>query len=339
MRNAYRTAVRLMVIGVTLYGGTALGATPEQKPDPKAIWKPDRNVEFMMPLTAGSALDRAGRLIQKIAQDKRYIETTSTVVNKSGGGGSIGWVYLNSHPGDGHYIGIATPSVLTNHIIGQAAFSHADFTPVAVLMTEHVAFAVRTESTIRNGADLVGRLKQDPASVSFAFAPAMGNQFHIAAAQLIKSAGLDPRRMKAVVFPGAGEALAATLGGHVDVMITAASNMVSQTKSGKMRVLGLASTQRAPGALADIPTWKEQGMDVVSPQWRGMLAPRGLNAAQLAFWDSVLEKITRSEEWQKDLEANLASDSFLPSGKARAYMDAQYQDFRGLLGDVGLAKR
>lgn len=315
--------------------GLAASSVHGENPD----WKPEKNIEIVVPISAGSAVDRTARLIQKILQDRKLIDASSSVVNKPGGGGAIGWTYLNQHAGDGHIFAVATIALLTNHIIGQSTFNYTDFTALAMLMSEHVTFAVKTDSNLKTGRDLVERLRKDPSSVSITFAPAIGNQFHIAAAQVIKSAGGDPRKLKVVVYNGSAEAMAAVLGGHVDVIVTAASNVVPQMKAERLRMLAVASPQRAGGPIADIPTWKEQGIDAAIGLWRGVVGPRGLPAAQIAYWEQVLARVTRAEEWQKNIETSLASDIFTGAREARNFLDTQYRELKGVLGDLGLAKQ
>lgn len=331
MHNPWRGPARLLLVAFSFTFGVTHGIAAE--------WKPEKNVEVMVPISAGSAADRTTRLIQRILQEKRLIEVSSSVVNKPGGGGTIGWTYLNQHAGDGHYVAVATIALVTNYIIGQSTFKYTDFTPLAMLMTEHVVFAVRADSGLKAGSELVERLRKDPSSVTVTFAPSAGNQFHIAAGQVMKAAGGDPRKLKVIVYNGSREAMAAVLGGHIDVIVTAASNVVPQMKAGKMRTIALASVQRAGGPLAEIPTWKEQGADAAVGLWRSVIGPRGLNPAQIAYWDQVLARLARSEEWQKELEANLASDIFVASREARSFLDSQDRELRNALTELGLAKQ
>lgn len=323
-------AVRFFIV-MAVAASSVHGQTPG--------WKPEKNVEIMVPISAGSAVDRTARLIQKILQDRKLIDVSSSVVNKPGGGGAIGWTYLNQHAGDGHVFAVATIALLTNHIIGQSTFNYTDFTALAMLMSEHVIFAVKTDSSLKTGRDLVERLRKDPSSVSITFAPAIGNQFHIAAAQVIKSAGGDPRKLKVVVYNGSAEAMTAVLGGHVDVIVTAASNVAPQMKAERLRMLAVASARRAAGPIADIPTWQEQGIDAVIGLWRGVVGPRGLSAAQIAYWDQVLTRVAKAAEWQRNIEASLATDIFTTGREARDFLDAQYRELKNALGELGLAKQ
>jgi putative tricarboxylic transport membrane protein len=105
-----------------------------------------------------------------------------------------------------------------------------------------------------------------------------------------------------------------------------------------MRAIGVTSPQRLTGVLAGVPTWKEQGVDATFSNWRGVVGPRGLSAAQIAWWDGILEKVTQTEEWKKDLKANNQEPSYMNSRDSKAFLDAQAKLFAGLLNDLGLAK-
>ena len=246
-----------------------------------AAWKPAKNVELISPASPGSGSDRAMRVIQKILQDKRLIDASSSVVNKPGAGQGVGFFYLNQHAADGHYLAPASPSFLASHLVGTQAIGHTDITPLALLMTEHIAFSVSAASPIRTGKDLLDKLRKDPGSVSIAVAPAIGNHEHIAFILVAKATGIDFKKVKTVVFNGTGESATAVMGGHVDFMVSPGATVAAASAGGKMRVIAVSAPQRLRGALAATPTWKEQGVDVVSVGWRGIVGPRGLNKAQV----------------------------------------------------------
>src|SRR5579862_5542056 len=133
-----------------------------------AEWQPKTAVEIMVASGPGGGMDRTARTIQLIVREKKIADVAFNVVNRAGGGGTIGWTYLSQHPHDAHYLAIGSPALLTNHITGKSALSLADFTPLAMLASEYTAFAVSNTSTIRTGKDLVDRLRADPRSVSIA---------------------------------------------------------------------------------------------------------------------------------------------------------------------------
>jgi putative tricarboxylic transport membrane protein len=157
-------------------------------------------------------------------------------------------------------------------------------------------------------------------------------------ALLAKAAGGDARKLKTVVFQGGGEAMTALLGGHIDVNSSAANNVLPHKEAGKLRVLGVAASRRLGGVLADVPTWKEQGVDALVTNWRMVAGPKGMTAAQVAYWDGVLTKLTQTEEWKKDLELNAFENTYRNSAATVRYLNAEYEQFRAALSEVGMAK-
>lgn len=304
-----------------------------------AQWKPEKNVEIIVGTGPGGGQDKTARTVQHLLTDKRFIEAPVTVVNKPGGGGAVGWAYLNQHAGDAHYAVIGTTTLLTSQITGRSPVGFTDITPLAMLLSESVALSVRQESPLLTGKDLVERLKKDASSVSASIGSSVGGPNHIAFALIAKAAGGDVKRLKTVVFQGGGEAITATLGGHVDLISSAANNVIPHLAAGKMRVLGIAAPQRLGGVFAKVPTWKEQGIDVHITNWRMLAGPKGLTAAQIAYWDGALAKLVKTDEWKKDLDNNVFENTYMSSDETRRYLKAQYDQFHAALSEVGLAKQ
>ena len=299
-------------------------------------WKPERNVEIIVPSGPGGGTDRTGRTVQALLESGQLLEKSS-VVNKPGAGGGLGLLYLNAHPGDAHFVSVSQVPLLTNHITGVSKLTYSDVTPLAQLYSEYVVFAVRADSPIRTGKELIDRLRQDPQSVSIGVT-SLGGTSHMAAGLVVRRAGGDGRRLKIVVFKGGGEVTTALLGGHVDVAPAPVGNLLPQIRAGKLRALAITSPQRMPRELAQIPTWREQGIDAVFDTWRGMIGPPAMTPAQIAFWDHTLMRLTQREEWKKDLAQNYWGDNYLRNDAARRYLAQEYQEFKALLSDLALAK-
>jgi putative tricarboxylic transport membrane protein len=263
---------------------------------------------------------------------------TSTVVNKPGAANTIGWAYLNQHAGDAHYIATFSPALIGNRIMGTTNLSYQDFTPLNILAREYVVLAVRGDSPIGSLKDLTARLRKDSQSVSFAFATARGNHNHVVLSLYLKSIGVDPKLAKAVVYSGGGDALTAFLGGHIDVYVASPRSMVPLQKEGKARILGVSSAQRQPGALSDLPTFKEQGVDAVFFTWRGFMAPKGLKQPEIAYWDGVFDKLAQTPEWRKDTEDQFWNADYLLSAETRKHLDRENDVMKAILTDLGLAK-
>lgn len=301
-------------------------------------WKPSRHVEIVVPSGAGGGSDTIARLVQRILQEHRLVDVTSSIVNKPGAGGAIAWTGLNQHAGDGHHLAVSTANLLTNHITGRSPLNYTDLTAIAQLFSESVGVAVRSESPIKGGADLLQRLKADPAALSAAVGTSLGNSGHIVLALAAKAAGTDAKRLKAVVFPAAAQGMTALLGGHVDLVASPASNLVPHLLEGKVRILAVSAPQRLGGALAEAPTWRELGAEVVIDNLRGVVGPRGLSAPQIAYWEAVLKKMTETGDWKQQLERNAWVDSFTGAEGSGKALKLQYEQMRLGLAELGLAR-
>jgi putative tricarboxylic transport membrane protein len=301
-------------------------------------WTPQKNVEIVVGSAPGGSNDKTARTVEHILTQLKLVPTSITVNNKPGGGSNIAFTYVAQHTADPHYLLVGTPSLLTNHITGLGKLSYNDFTPIASLFNDYVVFAVNAESSIRNGKDLIEHLKRDPKSVSVGFATTLGSHNHIAAGLLMKAIGGNARDLKAIAFKGSAEAITNLLGGHIDLVTTAAGNVAAHVAAGRLRVVGVSANQRFKGPLANVPTWKEQGVNLVFGGWRAILAPKGITPAQAAYWEGVLRKATQAPEWKADIERNFWSDDFVTGEQFRKDLEKDYAAMRAVLVDLGLAK-
>lgn len=323
-----KSVARVMVVSLALAGGAANAQT----------WQPQKNVEIVAGSVPGGSNDKTARTLERIILAHKLVPTSVTVINKAGGGGSIANTYVSQHPKDAHYLGIAGVGLLSNHIIGASPLTVNDFTPIASLMNDYAVFAVSTNAQIKTGKELAARLKADPKSINIGFANAFGSTRHMAAGLFMKTIGGNPRDLKTVVFKGSAEAITALLGAHLELVVVGAGNTVIHVNNGKMRVLAVAAPQRLGAPLADVPTWKEQGVDLVHGSWRGIFGPRGLTPAQVAYWESTLRKVTETPEWKTDLERNFWQEDFTTGAQFRKDIEQDYAATKTLLVDLGLSK-
>ena len=300
-------------------------------------WKPEKPVELIALNAPGGGGDRILRIMSSIMQERRHLDVPANVVNKPGGGGAVAYAYLNQHPGDAHYLVLASKSILTNHIAGRGP-SYTEFTPVAFLFGEYISVTVKPESPLKTGRDIVERLKKDPAALSFGIATSMGNPNHQGVASALKAAGVDIRKMRTVIFPSGGAATTAMLGGHVDVVPITAAFAASMARQGQVRVITVTAPSRLADVLADVPTWREQGYDAVVSNWRGMVGPRGMAPVQVAYWEHALSRFVESDEWKKELEKNFWRSEYMRSAEMRKYLDQDNEQVKAFLAELGLAK-
>ncbi len=300
--------------------------------------QPERSVELIVGTAPGGGSDATARLVQRLLQDKRLIERPAVVLNKVGGGGAVAAAYMVQHVGSGHHLLVVSPTLLTNYILGKTTVNHTHLTPLAQIGTEYVTFAVVAESPFKSGRELAVRLKKEGGGVSFALANALGNHNHSAIAQLAAATGADVRKWRVAVFNSSSEVATTVMGGHVDVMVSPGAAVIPHVQSGRLRLLAVAAEQRQQGALASTPTWMEQDVKVVSANWRSVVGPQGMSAAQVHYWDGVFAKLVQQDDWKKDIAASHFANTYLNGADTKRLMETQFVALGNGLRALGLAK-
>ncbi len=339
MRGFFRSfhggvAVLSILCCVVATGGSRAMAAASQPG-----WQPGHAVELVVPAGAGAALDTAAREIQRQLDLQKALAQTLVVTNRPGGSGAIALQVLRSHPGDPHWLGFFSTGMISARALNPPdALSYNDMTPIALLVEESMLVAVRADSPLTSAKDLVEHLKRKPDSLSIAIATSVGNHIHLAIAKPLKQAGVDIGKLVIVPYKSSGESMNALLGGHVDVVSASSPNVLTQYKAGTIRLLAVTTENRLTGDLADIPTWKEQGIDAVSTSVQGIIGPKDMTPAQLAYWENALEKVATSAQWNSFVEQQLWRPRFVKHDEMKRILDAEYESTRKLLNDLNLAK-
>ena len=320
---------RLIVLAVALAAATAF-AQPS--------WRPDKNVEIIIPTAAGGINDQVSRLIQKTLQDEKLVSVPVIAVNKPGGNQLLAVAYLNQFAGNPHYLLYSAPTVFTNQLAGLTPQPYTDFTPLALLYVEHTVITVSAGSPIKGMRDLTDRLKADPGAFAFGVS-SRGGPNHLALSQAVRSAGIDPAKLKVVVFKTNAESMTAMMGGHLQAVASSVSSAMAQVTAGNTRMLAIAAPQRMAGVLAHVPTLREQGIDASGiANWRVVFGARGLTPQHTAFWEEALAKTVATGDWKKLLEENNLASQFLRSRDTAKYLETEFAATRAVMGDLGLLK-
>ena len=304
----------------------------------QSAWKPEKPVEIIVTCQPGCGPDIAARNIQKIWQDHRIMPVPSVVVNKAGGGGSVAYAYLQQRPGDGHAIVLSGAGAVVNTIMGRGT-GHREITPLAVMSAEYVGIAVRADSKLKSGRELMDVLRKDPQAIPFGVSNSLGNANHQAIALAMKASGIHPAKARIAVFQSGGQSSAALFGGHVQVVPASVGLWVAPLKAGQVRLIAVSSPNRLSGEVANVPTWREQGVDAVVSVWRMITAPPALTPAQLAFWQDALRKTTETPEWKRELEQSYQTDEFIAGAELTKTVEALYVQLRALLTELELVKK
>lgn len=301
-------------------------------------WRPDKAVEIIVWSGAGGGADRPARVIQRLFQEKKLIDVPSFVINKPGANGTIGMVYMNQNAGDGHYLSMANATLVTNRITGVSPLSYAHVTPLALIAHDYMVIAVKPDSRFKNAREMFQQMAKDPRSVTGGMNNRAGAG-HLALGKAVQAMNGDPRQIRNAIFKSGGEAAIAAMGGHVDYVVTTVPSVISQVKAGQLRVLGVAAPQRLRGAFAQVPTLKEQGMDSISSNWRMVVGPKGMNAAQMQYWDGVLGKMVQMPEWKAELDASLQEFVYLNSRDSLRHCEQENIDKTKTLAALGLVAK
>lgn len=304
---------------------------------PQTGWKPERPVELIVGAAPGGANDRIGRSLQRMLQDSKLANTV-VVVNKPGGGQAVAFAYLNTQGGNPHYLGLASSSWLTTIAGGRGTITHRDVTPIVKFLDEYQIYFVRADSPIKTARDIVERLKKDPASISFGFSTSAGNPLHISIAALARQAGVEPSKVKAVVFNSGTDTALQVAGGHLDVGVQSPGSAAQMAQAGKVRFVALAAPKRYPGPLANVPTLREQGVNVDANVFYTIFGPRGLDAAQVAYWDEAITRVVQSDLIKKDLELNYWTIGVVGHRELPQFLEREHDSYRRALADMGLVK-
>jgi putative tricarboxylic transport membrane protein len=301
-------------------------------------WQPRRPIELVIPSAPGGGLDLVGRTLQNVIQQDKLSSKPVTVINRPGGGGTVGIAYINTHAGDGHHVSVQALPLVTNSITGLSTVGLNDVTPLAVFVTEQVVFSVAAHSPIKSGKALIEQLRKDPASVSLAVSSSPGGQSHTAAALMLKAAGLDPKKLKIVFFDSGSEAVTSLMGGHVTASATPAGVVLGPSQAGQVRMIGTLGAVRQGGLLAEVPTWKEQGVDAEFSTWRVLVGPKNMTPEQITWWDSLLKKATSGPVWAAAVKRNLWTADYRSSAQSKVFLNNEKARLGALLGELGLAK-
>jgi len=304
----------------SLLAGGAIAAATLGAAAPAFAW-PDRPVEIVVGFAAGGGTDITARTL---AQHLGKALGGSVVVNnKPGASGAIGLSHVARARPDGYTLGMTNfPGLLTLPIEREAGFTTADFSYLGNLVRDPSAFSVALDSPYRNIADVIAAAKKAPGTISYGSTGA-GTDDHL---QMVMFEELTGTKLLHVPFNGAGPLKNAMLGGHVAVGGLNLGEVMPQ--AGKtMRPLAQASAK--PSSLAtDVPTFKDQGVELVFASERGIVAPKGLPAEVEQKIAAALRQIAASAEFQAQMKQQFTEMDYLPGAEWKKRLDASEAGFR-----------
>ena len=292
-------------------------------------------LKIMAPAGPGGGWDAAARSLQQVMTATGAAKSVQ-VTNVAGAGGTVGLAqFVNAAKGDGNQLMVNGITMVGAILTNKAPVNLDMVTPIARLTGDPLVIVVPANSPHKTVQELATAVKTDVGKVTWAGGSA-GGADHILAALFVKAAGGDPAKVNYIAFSGGGEAVAAIVGGKVTAGISGYGEFENQIKTGKMRALAVSSSERPQGV--DVPTLKEQGMDVEVVNWRAVVAGPGITPEHRKTLADAVEKTVKSKEWAELLKARGWDDYYLPGDQFAAFLKAEQTRVGDVLKSIGLVK-
>jgi putative tricarboxylic transport membrane protein len=291
------------------------------------------NIKMMIPANAGGGWDTTGRALGKALVDSG---AASTVIfdNKGGAAGALGLAqFVNGSKGDTHALMVMGAVMLGGQITGKPPVSLSQATPIARLTSEYNVFVLPANSPFKSMAEVIAQLKKDPGSVKWG-GGSRGSTEHIAAAMIAREVGVDPSKINYVAFRGGGEATAAILGGNVTIGGSGYSEFAEYITTGKMKALAVTSETRLKGVA--VPTLKEQGINVVIGNWRGVYGAPGITPAQRQALTDLVLKAVKTKSWAEASAKNNWTPAVLSGPAFEKFVDDDFASLRATMVKSGM---
>ena len=302
-----------------------LGAFAQEPPYPQR-----GNVEITVLFPAGTSADVTARLLA--AGMSKQLGQTVLVVNRPGAGGAIGYKYVASQKPDGYSLVWNSNSISTTYHSGQLAFDYKAFDPVARVLVESPVVAVRGDARWKTLGDLMADAKARPGIITVGNS-GIGSHTHISLAALFRTAGAEVNE----VPYGAAQVVPNLVGGHVDAVVQLPAALSAPVRQGQVRLLAALIPNRDP-ALPDVPTAKEQGVDVSLEAWRGIAVPKGTPRPVIAALEAAIRSTVSSSEFRKTSENLGVRPAFLPAEEFGQLIATEDAALAKLMQAIGLKK-
>jgi putative tricarboxylic transport membrane protein len=276
--------------------------------------------------TPGSGFDLTIRSVVEALQKEHIVDVPLPVQNRPGASGAdFLATMVNEYRGDDDQISVTSLSMMMNQLRGVSKYGYQDVTMIARLMTEYFVIVTTPGSPFQNLNDVIGAIKADPSRVTVGAAHDDEGPFDL----LVSAAGGDPRSVTYVTEEGGGDQSAALVNGEISVAIGGVSEFIDQVKSGDLKALGVLAEQRLPGL--DVPTAREQGLDVTLSNWRGIYGPPDMPDDAVAYWQKALGEMVETPTWKAIAERSQFATTFMIGDEFEAFLAETQADVKAAL--------
>ncbi len=325
MRTFYKSSMLIMLALLLSLGiGAAYGA-------PKF---PEKPITLVVHAGAGGGSDIFARTMAAGNDKDKLLPQPIVVENKPGGSGAIAFAYVAGKKKDPYFLVTAVTSFLTTPLQGLTPITYKDFTPIANFCFDEYMLMVNVNSKYKSMKDIVTDAKVNPQKITVG-GTQFGSADSICAYLLEKTAGI---KLNYIVFNSGGEVNAALLGGHIDLAVSNPGEALELMKANKVRLFGVYAEKRLAGA-PDVPTLKEQGLNAIYVQNRGLCAPAGIPEDARKVLEEAFLKYTKTETFKKYVKDNMLSEAWMDGPTFGKWLDQENGRYAILLKDMGVLKK
>lgn len=337
-RKILSLGLAVSLVGATLLTGCGSSDSNTAKAGASKDY-PKKAMEFIAPGGAGGGWDLTIRTTAKVLKDTKLVSVPMPITNKPGGGGGVNLSYMQTKKGSDSLVSVYSPPILLINLNGSTDFSYKDTTPIARLITDYGAFVVPKDSKYNSIVEVMNDLKSNPKSVKIGGNSSAGSMDHIQFLMVAKAAGVEDIKDIDYVSFQDGTATAQLLGGHVDLLSTGLGDVEQLLKGGEVKVLAQTSKKRVgEGVIAEIPTVKEQGIDVVFENWRGLFGAPDMPEYAVKYWRDTLAKMVETEDWDKYCKKNGWDKAYLDQDDFVNFLGDVNEQYKSILEEIGMSK-
>lgn len=308
----------------------ALGVFAQRPADAQAL----DQLQLFVPAAPGGGWDQTARTMELVLKKENLIKNAQ-ITNVGGAGGAVGLPqFVNAWKNRPNALMVAGLVMVGALLANKAPVKVTQTVPIARLTGEAEVLVVPANSPLKSAKEFADALKADPKKVSVAGGSAGGTD-HILLGMIGKALGVEPKNLNYVAYAGGGPALAAVLGGHVTGAISGYGEFGEQIKAGKIRALAISTGARVAGL--DVPTLKEQGINVDLTNWRGVFAPPGLAGAPREAMIRLMEQMMQTATWKAETEKRDWTTIPLLGDAYAKFIADENARIEAILKDIGLA--
>jgi len=294
---------------------------------------PEKPIALVVHAAAGGGSDIFARTLAAANDKEKYLSQPIVVENKPGGSGAIAFAYVAGKKKEPYFLLTAVTSFLTTPILRKSQITYKDFTPIANFAFDEYMVIVKAESKFKSIKDIVEAARANPKKLTVG-GTQLGSSDSICAYLIEKAAGIQ---LNYIVFNSGGEVNAALMGGHIDLAVANPGEALELAKANKVRTLGVFAEKRLAGA-PEVPTLKEQGIDAVYVQNRGLVAAGEIPPEARKVMEEGLLKYTKSDIFKKYITDNMLSEAWMDGQTFGKWLEKEHVRYQEMLKEMGLLK-